>query len=180
MDKAHEFYRPWMLWKRVYEVAPEPARAFARGLWDHQIQDQDAGAFSCHARWFRHPHTHLKRIPKGRRISHRDLVRGLPGTRDPVYVKAVETLVDMYDRLSSRKSKATPCASDCKLSRIIWPESNRSLAVDLPDSAPPLDWNDTSLSLVQSIWGSLQLCQKALGGTRNGRELKSNLLYNDR
>jgi rhamnogalacturonyl hydrolase YesR len=46
---VHEFYRPWVLWGRSWKVAAEPCRRFARGLWEHQIGDHQAGDFSRHA-----------------------------------------------------------------------------------------------------------------------------------
>jgi hypothetical protein len=56
--------------------------------------------------------------------------------KDPVYAKAVETLVDMFNRLSPEKTGAIPCCSRPGLKHVMWPESNLSLAVDLTDAAP--------------------------------------------
>ena len=46
-DLTHEFARPWVLWDRSFELAPEPSRRFALGLWDHQIADKKTGARSA-------------------------------------------------------------------------------------------------------------------------------------
>ncbi len=45
----HEFYRPWTLWERSWQLAPEACRRFAVGLWEHQIGDHNTGDFSRHA-----------------------------------------------------------------------------------------------------------------------------------
>lgn len=46
---THEFYRPWVLWERSWQLAPEPCRRFARGLWEHQIGNHPTGDYSRHA-----------------------------------------------------------------------------------------------------------------------------------
>lgn len=45
----HEFYRPWVLWDRSWQVAAEPCHRFALGLWEHQIGNHATGDFSRHA-----------------------------------------------------------------------------------------------------------------------------------
>jgi len=37
---THEFYRPWVLWQRSWQLAAEPCRRFALGLWEHQIVER--------------------------------------------------------------------------------------------------------------------------------------------
>ena len=46
---THEFYCPWVLWRRSWQLADEACQRFARGLWEHQIGDHKAGDFSRHA-----------------------------------------------------------------------------------------------------------------------------------
>lgn len=46
---THEFYRPWVLWDRSWQLAPEPCRRFALGLWEHQIGNHETGDYSRHA-----------------------------------------------------------------------------------------------------------------------------------
>jgi hypothetical protein len=53
-DAVHEFARPWVLWDRCFELAPEESRRFALGLWEHQIADHRTGAFDRHAPYFEH------------------------------------------------------------------------------------------------------------------------------
>jgi len=135
LDKSHEFFRPWVLWDKVYELAPEAALKFARGLWDHQIHDHETGTYSRHARWSRHQTKTRYEFPRHGGFYIMTWAKAYGKTRDPVYIKAVETLVDMFNRQNSKQTGAIPCASDPKLAKIVWPDSNLSLAVDLTDAA---------------------------------------------
>jgi hypothetical protein len=51
---THEFARPWVLWERSFELAPEACERFAVGLWEHQIGDHETGNFSRHANYEMH------------------------------------------------------------------------------------------------------------------------------
>jgi hypothetical protein len=51
---THEFYRPWVLWDRSWQLAPAPCRRFALGLWEHQIGNHATGDYSRHAAIDRH------------------------------------------------------------------------------------------------------------------------------
>ena len=42
------------IWDRIHSQAPAGAKAYAQGLWDHQIDDQSTGDFSRHAGWSSH------------------------------------------------------------------------------------------------------------------------------
>jgi hypothetical protein len=50
----HEFCRPWVFWKRCFELAPKNCIDFASGLWYHQIHDHETGEFSRHAQYDQH------------------------------------------------------------------------------------------------------------------------------
>ncbi len=133
---THEFFRPWVLWNQCYKLAPDAIIAFAKGLWDHQIDNQQTGEFSRHAGWVKHRTGGQNEYPRhgGFYISTWAMAYRL--TRDDLYTDAVETLVAMYNRLSSDKTGAIPCSSNPERARIMWPESNLSLAVDLTAAAP--------------------------------------------
>lgn len=47
---THEFYRPWILWSKSWQLANEPCRRFALGLWERQIGNHETGDFSRHAK----------------------------------------------------------------------------------------------------------------------------------
>ena len=133
---AHEFFRPWVLWNRCHDLAPDAVLKFAKGLWDHQIANHETGEFSRHAGWDKHGPGGKNEYPRHGGFYIMTWAKAYRETRDPVYAKAVETLVDMFNRLSAEKTGAIPCSSHPQRARIMWPESNLSLAVDLTDSAP--------------------------------------------
>jgi hypothetical protein len=132
----HEFYRPWVLWEKTYQLAPEAAARFAKGVWEHQIYDHKTGEFSRHADWHKHGPGDENEYPRHGGFYIATWAAAYQHTEDPDFAEAVETLVDMYNRISSEKSGAIPCCTRPELIHIMWPESNLNLAIDLTSSAP--------------------------------------------
>jgi len=91
---THEFYRPWVLWERSWQLAPEPCRRFALGLWEHQIGNQQTGDYSRHAAIDKHG----------------------PGTDAP-YVRHggfyIETWATAYEKTGTKSSsrRSTRCSA---------------------------------------------------------------------
>ena len=131
----HEFYRPWVLWDRTVELAPGAMAEFAAGLWHHQIHDQKTGEFSRHARWARHGTGGDNEYPRHGGFYISTWARAYGRTKDPIYVTAIETLLNYYDLLSSKVTGAIPCSSNAARAKVMWPPSNLSLAIDLWDHA---------------------------------------------
>src|SRR4029453_9125778 len=47
---AHAFFRPWLLWDRCFDLAPDVSKQFALGLWEHAVKEgkgapHDAGFY---------------------------------------------------------------------------------------------------------------------------------------
>jgi hypothetical protein len=122
-------------------VAPESCVKFARGLWDHQIQDQTTGNFSRHADYWTHRPGKNREFPRHGGFYIATWAMAYQHTKGPVFLKAIETLLDYFDRRRSPESDALPCQSDVFArtaqgkGKDVWPPSNLSLAVDLWDSA---------------------------------------------
>jgi len=133
---THEFFRPWVLWKRSYALAPDACARFAHGLWDHQIDDRTTGEFSRHAHWSSHGTGGDNEYPRHGGFFIAAWAEAYEHTHDAVFLTAIETLVDYYNASSSRTTGAIPCSSNPDRAAIMWPESNLSLAVDLWDHAP--------------------------------------------
>jgi hypothetical protein len=125
-----------VLWEKTYQLAPKAAARCAKGVWEHQIYDHKTGEFSRHADWAKHGPGRENEYPRHGGFYIATWAAAYRHTKDPVYPKAVETLVDMYNRMSSEKSGAIPCCSRPELVHIMWPESNLNLAIDLTSSAP--------------------------------------------
>lgn len=137
-DKAerHEFFRPWILWEQSFSLNPEACLRFAHGLWDNQIHNHDTGEFSRHARWSRRETGGGNEYPRHGGFYIETWARAYRNTNDPVYVHATKTLIGLFRRNSSPQTGAIACCSRKERAKIMWPESNLSLAVSLTTAAP--------------------------------------------
>ncbi|TFG44839.1 MAG: hypothetical protein E4H40_08975 [Candidatus Brocadiia bacterium] len=130
----HEFFGQWVLWENSFKMAPEACTKFARGLWDHQIHEH-SGNFSRHAQWDKHLTGTQNEYPRHGGFYIAAWAKAYQQTKDPVFLQAIETLVDYFNKNSSEKTGAIPCSTNPSRLLIMWPESNLSLAVDLWDGA---------------------------------------------
>jgi len=135
-DGPHEFLRPWVLWDRCYELTPDAVLKCARGLWDHQIYDHETGEFSRHASWSKHGPEGEWEFPRHGGFYIVAWAKAYRETKDPVYPKAVNTLIDMFNRNSSKLSGAMRSCTNWEIRHLAWPPSSLGLAIDLTDSAP--------------------------------------------
>jgi hypothetical protein len=136
----HEFYRPWVLWDKSYDLAPEAYTAFARGLWRHQIYDQQTGDFSRHAEYKTHKPGRNSQYPRHGGFYIATWAEAYSRTGDAVFLRAVEVLVGFFERHRNPLTGAIPAEVGNKRSNnmLMWPQSNLSLAVDLHDAASKL------------------------------------------
>ncbi len=133
---THEYFRPWVLWERSYALAPQACERFARGVWEHQIGDPSTGNFSRHARYDRHGPGKDSQYPRHGGFYIGTWAAAYEHTGDPVFLTAIETLVDYFDGRRSPTSGAIPAESHPRSKGLmIWPGSNLSLAVDLEKAA---------------------------------------------
>lgn len=133
---THEFYRPWVLWDRCWELAPEPCRKFALGLWEHQIGDQKAGDYSRHAAIDRHgPGTDAPYARHGG-FYIETWAAAYARTKDPVFLKAIETVAGALEAarrdqgmlVSGSKKTGGRTFSDISLAISLW-----NAAAGVPD-----------------------------------------------
>jgi len=129
----HEFARPWLLWNRSFDLAPEPCARFARGLWEHQIYDQSTGHYSRHARYDIHQPGKGSEYPRHGGFYIATWAEAYKRTKDPVFLAAIETLVDSFE--ARRNPKTGALMAETQSPELMWPNSNVSLAVDLWNSA---------------------------------------------
>lgn len=94
----HEFARPWMLWDRSYELAPEPCRRFALGLWEHQIANHETGGFDRHALYFRHGPADGKDFPRHAGFYIAAWGHAYKRTKDETFLKAIEVLLARFEK----------------------------------------------------------------------------------
>jgi|GEM_PF-366265 len=128
----HEFFGPWTLWDRSFDLAPLACERFARGLWNHQIADY-SGDFSRHAGYIRHRTDKGANFPRHGGFYIATWANAYARTPDEVFLIAIETVLDYFESTRNPKTGIIPCCS-CQPS-VAWPPSNLSLAIDLWDSA---------------------------------------------
>ena len=134
--EIHEFAQPWVLWDRSFELAPDACLRFAQGLWEHQIADGKNGNFSRHANYSRHqPFTNAE-FPRHGGFYIATWAHAYTRTKDQMYIRAIETLVDYFDTRRSSLHDALPAESSTRFDgKCLWATSNLSLAIDLAQSA---------------------------------------------
>ncbi|MGD8239743.1 MAG: hypothetical protein PVH68_14380 [Armatimonadota bacterium] len=129
----HEYYRPWVLWERSFELAPEPCQRFALGVWQHQIADQQKGLFSRHAHYAKHGPSKGKEFPRHGGFYIATWAAAYERSRDPALLKAIDVLVAGFEGRRHEESSVIP--SQTQIPHLVWPQSNLSLAIDLWDGA---------------------------------------------
>ena len=129
---THEFARPWILWERSFDLAPQACEKFALGLWEHQIHDHQTGNFSRHAVYTEHRTFPDSQFPRHGGFYIAAWAEAYKRTKNPVFSEAIDTLVDHFEKNRSPHSGIIPAVSPGK---IAWPFSNLSLAIDLSDGA---------------------------------------------
>jgi hypothetical protein len=136
----HEFFRPWVLWEKCYELAPQSCIDFASGLWYHQIHDHETGEFSRHAQYDRHGTGTRNQYPRHGGFFIATWAEAYEQTNDTLYLKAIEVIHDFYYRNRNPISGAIPGEVDNPRSNnlLLWPNSNLGLAIDLWSAAPKL------------------------------------------
>jgi hypothetical protein len=133
---THEFARPWVLWERSFELASQACEKFAAGLWEHQIADHKTGNFSRHANYEMHQTFKDSEYPRHGGFYIAAWAHAYEQTKDPLFLKAIETLVTYFDSRRSSQSDAIPAESAARSGgKILWSTSNLSLAIDVWDGA---------------------------------------------
>lgn len=136
----HEFFRPWVLWEKCYELAPQSCIDFATGLWYHQIHDHETGEFSRHAQYDQHGTGTQNQYPRHGGFFIATWAEAYKQTKDTLYLKAIEVVYNFYHRNRNSISGAIPGEVDNPRSNnlLLWPNSNLGLAIDLWDATPKL------------------------------------------
>lgn len=148
-NDLHEPLARWSprLWDRAFKTAPDGAKAFALGLWHHQIADPATGAFSRHARYTRHDPGRGPSFPRvgawmmvawAKAYQHLD-----DESADATMIRAIETIADAYNNRRDPKTDALPAGTNRRYDNVFWLTNNLMMAVevglileidDLPDT----------------------------------------------
>ena len=94
---VHEFFRPWLLWDRCFDLAPEASERFALGLWEHQVADQTRGAFNRHAPYWQHGPTDGMDFPRHAGFYIRTWAVAYDRTKNEEFSRAIDALLRRYE-----------------------------------------------------------------------------------
>ena len=95
---THEFARPWVLWDRSFELAPEASKKFALGLWNHQIANHKTGAFDRHAPYDKHGPRDGRDFPRHGGFYIHTWAHAYKHTRDETFLRAIEAVLARFER----------------------------------------------------------------------------------
>jgi len=99
---SHEFFRPWMLWDRCFQVAPAPSKQLALGLWrweDQPKSDASAGfdrARNRVASW--------DDMPRQAGFVIRTWSVAYDQTKDPQFLRMIEGALDRIEKKRHAKT----------------------------------------------------------------------------
>lgn len=156
----HEFYRPWVLWEKAYELAPDPCLRYARAVWRDQISHREPLSFSRHAVITRDNSSGRgTEFPRHGGMYIATWAAAYRRTQDPEMRQAIETLVGFYESRRHPKTGIIPHQTTLEYDRNgkgvenVYTPSNVALAVELHDAAGamPEPLKARMLALARSI-----------------------------
>ena len=129
---SHEFFRPWLLWDRCFELAPDASKQFALGLWEHQIADHATGAFDRRAGFAKHSARAGDDLPRHAGFYVRTWAVAYARTKDEQFLKSIEVLLKRFENKRQPKTgfiESHPGGPNASLA------STLSLAIDCDGAA---------------------------------------------
>ena len=97
-EPVHEFARPWLLWERCFELAPEASKRFALGLWNSQIADHKTGAFNRHANFNKSSPAPGMDFARHAGFYIRTWAEAYAHTRDDTFLEAIKVVLARYEK----------------------------------------------------------------------------------
>ncbi|MBI4581919.1 MAG: hypothetical protein HY718_19635 [Planctomycetes bacterium] len=122
---VHEFSRPWLLWDRCFELAPEASKRFALGLWEHQIANQKTGAYDRHAAYWKHGAKDGMDFARHGGFYIRTWAGAYAHTGDEVFLKAIDAVLARFEK---KRDVKTGMIEGRQSDKNFWPQL--SLAID--------------------------------------------------
>ena len=95
---AHEFFRPWLLWDRCFELAPDASKQCALALWEHHLASHATGAFDSHAVEAGND------LPRQAGFFIRTWSVAYARTKDEQFLKAIEVLLERFENKRQPKT----------------------------------------------------------------------------
>ena len=137
-NDLHEPSDRWSpeLWDKSFELAPEGAKAFVRGLWNHQIDDQETGDFSRHAQYSSHgPNTEASfpRVGAWMMLAWAKAHQHVENDQefDQTMVDAVNTIANSYQDRRDATTNALPAGTGSTYGTVFWMTNNLTMAAEI-------------------------------------------------
>lgn len=131
-EPVHEFARPWMLWDKCFELAPQQSRKFALGLWNSQIADHKTGAFNRHADINQVGPQAGMDFARHAGFYIRTWAHAYVHTQEKIFLEAIAVLVGRYEK---KRHPQTGLIELCTGSPKASPIVSLSLAIDCDGAA---------------------------------------------
>ncbi len=131
-DALHEFFRPWLLWGRCFQLAPAASAQFALGLWDHQIANHATGAFDRHAGFSEHATRDGMDFPRHAGFFIRAWAEANAHTPDARFLKAIEVVLARFEQ---KRHPRTGLIAAHTGNTNAWADSALSLAIECDGAA---------------------------------------------
>ncbi|MHC4673960.1 MAG: hypothetical protein ACYTBZ_15865 [Planctomycetota bacterium] len=128
----HEFARPWLLWEKCFELAPEESKKFALGLWNSQVADHITGAFDRHAHLNKSDPKDGRDFPRHAGFYIRTWAEAYAHTKDETFLKAIEVVLARFEK---KRHPETGLIELRQGSNRCVPSSTLSMAVDCDGAA---------------------------------------------
>jgi hypothetical protein len=131
-EPVHEFSRPWLLWQKCFELAPDTSKRFALGLWNSQIADHKTGAFDRHANFnSSNPQAGMD-FARHAGFYIRTWADAYAHTKDPTFLKAIDVVLRRYENKRNPKTGLIEFKSDSPTAHSVL---SLSLAIDCDGAA---------------------------------------------
>ncbi len=124
---AHEFARPWVLWEKCFELAPDESKRFALGLWESQVADHETGAFNRHASYDKSAPQDGRDFPRHAGFYIRTWAEAYAYTKDETFLKAIDVMLTRFEK---KRHPTTGLIEMMTGNKICTPASSLSLAID--------------------------------------------------
>jgi len=122
------------LWDKIFVLEPEGARAFALGLWNHQISDHKTGDFTRHAKFTEHGPGTEASFPRLGSWMIMAWAKGYQHVREPAYretmLRAMYTIADSYLRRRHPETGVLPAGTGERYGNVYWSIVNLMMAAD--------------------------------------------------
>ena len=101
---SHEFFRPWLLWDRCFELAPEASKRFALGLREHQTANLRMDGIDRRAGFAKRLVDSRNDLARNAGFYFRTWSVAYARTKDEQFLKPIQVLLEHLEKKRHRKT----------------------------------------------------------------------------